>query len=148
MLLPNGVYLAVYIAIVSLIFGYIIYQRLTWRIVVGTLNERETSTAKVLLGGGPNPVHTYKVGYSIDGVPFVSSVLLSVRHHGWQLLSAENQPVILLVNPKNQKIVKLLYMGDDVSVGRIWAGPATALILTLLFSWLIVNGLSSSLSGV
>ncbi len=145
-MLPNEWYVLIYLAVLLTVFGYIVYQRLAWRVLVGTLIKREVSTVKVLFGG-PHPAHPYRVEYSFDGVPMASSVVLNVTLFGWRYLSAENQSAVLLVNPQNPKSVKLLYLGDTISTGRVWVTPAMALILTVLFSWLIVDGFSSSLSG-
>lgn len=140
---PSWIYLVTYLAIVGSMFGYVVYQRLAWKIVIGTLRKRETSMAKILFH--PNPIHVYNVDYSANGEVITTSLTLNPAFAGWYLFSAENQPVVVLVHPNNQKNVKLLYVGDEISLTRIWILPATMFILALFATWFLWEGFSSSL---
>lgn len=124
------------------IFGYVIYQRCRWKIVVGRVGRRLTSDLKVYFH---RTRHTYEASFSLDGKMITAPISLNTVFHGYTFASAESQSAVLLVHPAHPTNVRLLYLGDEISFARVWVMPAAAFIVTCLGSWLLFDGLWSSL---
>jgi hypothetical protein len=137
MILPNWFYLALYVALLCLIFGYIIYQRCTWKIVKGVMGRRLIKGMALALSTRKGFI--YEVSFVYSGQPVIALVTLLTAFHGYYFNSAEGKSVFLLVHPDNPKKVKILYLGEEFSWAAVWVLPAMAFILTLLASYFLLS---------
>lgn len=143
MILPPWVYLLLYLFAIGGLFGYVVYQRCTWKIVIGRLEKRLTSDFKVRFQRGQ---HVYEASFMVDGKAVTALTSFNPVFHGYTLASAQYLPAVFLVHPTNPTNVRLLYLGDQVSTARVWIFPIMAFTFTCLSSWLIFTGLWSSLA--
>ncbi|MBP6944822.1 hypothetical protein KBD61_00830 [Patescibacteria group bacterium] len=137
MLLPNWLYLAAYVVILAFVFGYVIYQRCTWKIVKGVMGRRLIKGIALALSTRKR--FMYEVSFVFNGQPVVAIVALLTAFHGYYFGSAEGKSVFLLVRPDDPKKVKILYVGEDFSWAAVWVLPATAFILTLLGTYFLLS---------
>lgn len=137
MLLPNWLYLAAYVVILAFVFGYVIYQRCTWKIVKGVMGRRLIKGIALALSTRKR--FMYEVSFVFNGQPVVAIVALLTAFHGYYFGSAEGKSVFLLVHPNDPKKVKILYVGEDFSWAAVWVLPATAFILTLLATYFLLS---------